>query len=537
MTKILRILFALLVVSIIGARAHAGDPLRVGVYENPPLVFMDAEGQARGLAIDILTYVANQEDWQIEIVPCEWPRCLARLEAGDIDLLGAIAFSEERNQHFDFTTEALITNWGQVYTRPDAQIESLLDLDGKTLVVLRDDIHFPAIQELLQSFGISASFVEVDTYSAVFALLQDGGADAGVVNRLFANQFARDYDLHETAILFHPIEVRYAATKGEHEDVLAALDRHLNALKADEDSLYYHSLSHWFGGAGSPQIPPYLVWGGLIAAGLALVFLVISLVLRVRVLVKTRELRSEIAQRTQAEQALQTKTLQQQSLINAARHLTESLAVDDVLQRLGQQAKTILDARGCTIYLLEEDGETLTPVVAIGPDIEEQIPATTLQVHASLTGQAVLALRGLIFNQPSVQENVKHIPGTSMHQQERFLVAPLVIDDQVFGAMKLNRLGPIFEATDLALAETFAACASIALRNARLYERVIRDTDDMEKRVHKRTEELQAFVDLTTGRELRMAELKQVIKQLRTQLQDAGMTPVADDPLSGHRGS
>jgi hypothetical protein len=28
-----------------------------------------------------------------------------------------------------------------------------------------------------------------------------------------------------------------------------------------------------------------------------------------------------------------------------------------------------------------------------------------------------------------------------------------------------------------------------------------------------------------------MAELKKVIKRLRAQLQDAGMTPVADDPL------
>lgn len=537
MTKILRILFALLVVFIIGTRAHAGDPLRVGVYENPPLIFMDAEGQARGLVLDILTYVADQEDWQIEIVPCEWPRCLAQLEAGDIDLLGAIAFSEERNQRFDFTTEALITNWGQVYTRPNAQIDSLLDLNGKTLSVVRDDIYLPAIQELLQSFDISVSFVEVDTYPAVFALLQDGGADAGVVNRLFASQFAKNDDLHETAILFHPIEVRYAATKGEHEDVLAALDRHLYALKADENSLYYHSFTHWFGGAESRHIPPYLVWGGLLAAGLALVFLVASLMLRIRVQVKTRELREEIAQRAQAEQALQTKTLQQQSLINAARHLTESLTVDNVLQRLGQQAKTILDAHSCAIYLLEEDGETLTPVVVIAPDTEEPIPAIPLQVHASLVGQAVLALRGLIFNQPSVQENVKHIPGTSMHQQERFLVAPLVIEDQVFGAMKLNRLGPIFEVTDLALAETFAAGASIALRNARLYERVIQDADDMEKRVYKRTEELQAFVDLTAGRELRMAELKQVIKQLRIQLQDAGLTPVADDPLTSHSGN
>jgi hypothetical protein len=54
----------------------------------------------------------------------------------------------------------------------------------------------------------------------------------------------------------------------------------------------------------------------------------------------------------------------------------------------------------------------------------------------------------------------------------------------------------------------------------------------LEKRVQERTAELQRFVDLAAGREIRMAELKNVIKQLRAQLQVAGMVPVADDPLA-----
>ena len=39
------------------------------------------------------------------------------------------------------------------------------------------------------------------------------------------------------------------------------------------------------------------------------------------------------------------------------------------------------------------------------------------------------------------------------------------------------------------------------------------------------------MVNLMAGREIRMAELKDVIRQLRAQLEEAGMTPVADDPL------
>ncbi len=54
---------------------------------------------------------------------------------------------------------------------------------------------------------------------------------------------------------------------------------------------------------------------------------------------------------------------------------------------------------------------------------------------------------------------------------------------------------------------------------------------ELDERVRNRTDELNQFVQLMAGREVRMAELKQVIKKLHKQLQDAGMNPVANDPL------
>jgi hypothetical protein len=39
------------------------------------------------------------------------------------------------------------------------------------------------------------------------------------------------------------------------------------------------------------------------------------------------------------------------------------------------------------------------------------------------------------------------------------------------------------------------------------------------------------MVNLMSGREIRMAELKETIKKLRSQLEESGLTPVADDPL------
>jgi response regulator RpfG family c-di-GMP phosphodiesterase len=54
---------------------------------------------------------------------------------------------------------------------------------------------------------------------------------------------------------------------------------------------------------------------------------------------------------------------------------------------------------------------------------------------------------------------------------------------------------------------------------------------DLEKTVRKRTAELQKMVNLMAGREMRMAELKKVIRKLREQLESSGLTPVVNDPL------
>jgi hypothetical protein len=53
----------------------------------------------------------------------------------------------------------------------------------------------------------------------------------------------------------------------------------------------------------------------------------------------------------------------------------------------------------------------------------------------------------------------------------------------------------------------------------------------LEERVEDRTEKLQIMVDAMAGREVRMADLKQVITKLRKQLRNAGLDPIAHDPL------
>ncbi len=241
--------FSLMLLIPLQPSAYA-KTLKVGIYQNEPLVFQNTQGgQVQGLTIDVLSYIAEQEDWELEFVPGTWSDCLEWLQQGEIDLQVAIAFSEQRKNKFSYPKQTLITNWGgRLYSHPKSSAESLLDIDGKKVVMLEQDIYTEVFKSLMEKFDQKFQPVYVESYDDVLMSVQSNEATVGIVNRMYAMQNAHLYDVKTTPpMIFNPIEVRYAAPKKSDKAVLQALDRHVSELKADKSSVYYQSLEKWFG--------------------------------------------------------------------------------------------------------------------------------------------------------------------------------------------------------------------------------------------------------------------------------------------------
>ena len=79
---------ALAVVAVImtSARLEASDAIKVGLYQNMPLTFIDPNGASRGFFIDILEHIATKEDWKIEYDPDTWAACLSKVMKGDTEI-------------------------------------------------------------------------------------------------------------------------------------------------------------------------------------------------------------------------------------------------------------------------------------------------------------------------------------------------------------------------------------------------------------------------------------------------------------------
>ncbi len=284
------LIFVCLVVVPATAEA-AARTVRVGVYENPPLVFADAGSGYDGFAIDILRHVAAAEGWKLEFVPGKWSQCLQRLKAGEVDLQVAIAWSGERERLYDFSRETLISNWGRIFAAPGAAIDNILDLEGRRIAVLKEDIHTRELERVLGAFNVNSELRYYPDYPAVLAAVAANAADAGLVNRLFALRNAGRYRVHRTPILFNPIRIRYAAPKGKSAAVLAAVDRYLVAAKKDKSS-YNEAVERWIG--VEQKAFPAWIWLALGSLGLfAAVCLVFVYALRGLVRRRTAELEIE----------------------------------------------------------------------------------------------------------------------------------------------------------------------------------------------------------------------------------------------------
>ncbi|MCB1800806.1 MAG: EAL domain-containing protein [Gammaproteobacteria bacterium] len=286
------------------AHSAAGDEpaFKVGVFENRPIVFEQAPGRYAGLSIDFLESVASRESLRFEYVHGTWKSLLSRLEEGDIDLLVGIAFTPERAERFDYTSQTLINNWGVVYRNASASITSLADLQGKRVALMTASIHSRVFKRLMAEFNFVFEAVQVPTYTDALAAAAAGDADAAVINRVISLLNSDDQNVIETGIIFNPVEVRFAAPKGRHASLLATIDRQLAAQKQDVTSPYHQSMTRWFGAAGRSGLPLWVVYAALGVGLLLLGLAVTTLVIRRQVSVRTRELsESELRFRQLAE--------------------------------------------------------------------------------------------------------------------------------------------------------------------------------------------------------------------------------------------
>jgi PAS domain S-box-containing protein len=280
--------------------------VRVGVYDNKPLVFMGPEGPA-GMFIDVLETVARSQDWELEYHYASWAASFRALQDGQLDLLPVVAYNEERAKSIQFSDSTLIANWGELYTRKGLDVSSITDLQDRTIAYMYNDTHSQFFMKLLDTLVIGHTSLVVDSYTDMLAALEDGRADSGVFNHIQASLATGNRAVQVTPIVFNPIQIRFAAPPGDPSAVLSALDSYVARIQGGEKKDYLRLTEHWLGIDRQAPMPNW-VWS-LVIAGLASILLVLGLNLWLQRMIHKRTIDLETSNKALRESESRYRTI------------------------------------------------------------------------------------------------------------------------------------------------------------------------------------------------------------------------------------
>ncbi len=198
---------------------------------------------------------------------------------------------------------------------------------------------------------------------------------------------------------------------------------------------------------------------------------------------------------------LYTRTTRQARILlvlnEIARELSSILNLDELLGRIAELLRRLIDYQMFSILLLDSSGDKLQHRFSLrfneNVHTKQEIPLGRGVVgHAAQTGHAILV--------PDVSKDPRYIEGNAETRSE--LAVPLIYKDRVIGVLDLEHTRRGFFTEDhRRTMVTLAAQVAIAIENARLYEEIARQERRLER-------------DLALARELQMRLLPQTLPKM-----------------------
>lgn len=137
--------------------------IRVGSFEDT-FNYVDEHGVRRGYGYEIMQALAGYTGWKFEYVKCDWSNCFDKLENGEIDIMGDIAYTDDRAKEMLFSEETMGEEKYVLYadlTNTDILSSDYKSLNGKRIGVVKGAKPEYMLTEWENKHGIHTEYVNV----------------------------------------------------------------------------------------------------------------------------------------------------------------------------------------------------------------------------------------------------------------------------------------------------------------------------------------------------------------------------------------
>jgi two-component system sensor histidine kinase EvgS len=108
-------------------------------YDYPPYCIVKTNGTACGFSVELLRAALKAVHREVTFETGSWSEVMQMLLDGQVDVLPLVGYTPERKERFDFTMPYLNVHGTLVVRNDQLDIQSLDDLSGKRVAVMRGD--------------------------------------------------------------------------------------------------------------------------------------------------------------------------------------------------------------------------------------------------------------------------------------------------------------------------------------------------------------------------------------------------------------
>lgn len=320
MTKKITILLILIfsfLCDILSAEFTQADTIFFKGNNNyPPYQLLDDNNVPTGFSVDLLKSISKTMGFHVKIELAPWNQVRAELEAGKIDGLAAMSYSEEREHNVNFSTPYIYITHA-VFVRNESEINSFDNIKNKKVIVVKGDI----MHDYLISNNITPLIIPVKNFQTALRLLSAGEYDCALINKVQGQFAINEYNLKNLKFVgssVNPQELCFAIKK-DNPQLVQQINEGLKIVKAtgEFDRIYEKWFSAFDEKNLKSEVLKTITWiliPFLIILGVILIW---SASLKKQVALKTNELQKELSERKKAElQLIHEKSLMN-SMINS----------------------------------------------------------------------------------------------------------------------------------------------------------------------------------------------------------------------------
>ncbi len=143
----------------------------------PPFEIVDSSGNVVGFDVDLMNAIAEDQGFKVQYLDQDFAGLIPALQTGNIDIIASgMTITDDREEEVDFSEPYITAGLALAVTTDNEEIQSVDDLQGKTVAVQTGSTGFMKAEELKEA-GVIAEIKDFPHVNEAIEELKIGGAD------------------------------------------------------------------------------------------------------------------------------------------------------------------------------------------------------------------------------------------------------------------------------------------------------------------------------------------------------------------------